>query len=142
MGDFSDVDFSLDFDVAPPVIPATDSVNYIFSFSSAAAAAQDTVVGTYAANEVTVYFGFGSSAPPPNAVEPLAGYQPMISQPGPIIDALYDHPNLILAMDLALPFNGESAVLRTTFTNAQLAVMQLVLANYGTIITAGFYPLP
>lgn len=121
--------------MANPVIPATDTVNYVFQFPDMGAAGQDTVVGTYTAQEVLLYFAL--SGPPPNTVVPKSGYQPMISQPGPIIDALYNHPNLLFAIDLALPGRSQSAILKTTLSAAQMAIMMMVLANYGTIVTAG-----
>jgi hypothetical protein len=118
-----------------PVIPASDVVRYVFGFTNAAAAAYDPVVGTYRYAEVLIFFGV--SGPPPNSSVPVQGYNPMITQPGPIIDALYDHPNLLMALDLALPFRGQSAILKTVYTAAQMQVMQLVLDNYGTIVASG-----
>lgn len=117
--------------MADPVIPSTDTINYVFGFGNAGLAGQDPVIGTLRGQEVLLYFTGKSS------VEPLAGYQPMVSQPGPVNDALYDHPNLLFAIDLALPARGQSAILKTVFTAQEMANMMMVLDNYGTIITAG-----
>lgn len=112
--------------MADPVIPAGDRVNYIFQFSSTGAALTDPIVGSYPSVETLLFTA-------PNTAIPMAGYQPMITQPGPIIDALYNHPNLILAMD---PSQGVNAVLATTLTDQQLATLSIVQSNVGTLIGA------
>ena len=113
--------------MADPVIPATDTVNYVFGFANAGAAAHDPVVGAYRGQEVLLYFQNVSS------VEPLPGYQPMVSQPGPINDVLYDHPKLLFAMDLKMT----PPLLKSVYSAAQMAQMIVILSNYGLLVPAG-----
>lgn len=117
--------------MAVPVIPATDLVNYIFSFPNAGAAGADPVLGGYPGQEVLLYLTQISS------VVPMAGFQPMVSEYGPINTVLYDHPALILAMDLRLPAQGQSAVLTSTLNEADLAGLMIVINSVGTIVLPG-----
>ena len=117
--------------MADPVIPASDTVGYVFSFADAGAAAHDPVIGTYRGQEVLLFIANIST------VVPLSGYQPMVSQPGPINDALYNHPNLLFAFDLALIARGEAATLKSVFSGDQMAQMIVILSNYGLIVPQG-----
>lgn len=114
-----------------PVVTAGDAVYYIFGFTDAGAAGRDPVVGTFRAQEVLIYFTLSSS------VVPYAGYQPMVVQTAPVNPVLYDHPNLLMALDLANLTRGESAVLKTVFSAVNMANMQVLLDNYGTFIWPG-----
>jgi hypothetical protein len=117
--------------MSDPVVPATDSINYVFSFTNAAAASYDAVVGVSGglhSQEMLLFFKNVSS------VVPLAGYQPMITQPGPVNDNLYNHPNLLFAFDLAFT---PSKVLKTIYTAAQMQQLVLILSNFGAIVTNG-----
>jgi hypothetical protein len=117
--------------MADPVVPSTDSINYVFGFTNAAAAAYDAVVGTsssFNSQEMLLFFKNVSS------VVPLAGYQPMITQPGPVNDALYNHPNLLFAFDLAF---SPSKILKSVYTAAQMKQLVLILSNFGAILTNG-----
>lgn len=110
---------------------AGDTINYVFGFGNAGEAAQDPTVGRLTAQEVLLYFYLTSS------VVPYAGYQPMVSQPAPINEALYNHPALLFALDLAQPARGQSAILKSVFSALEMAHMMMVLSNYGTIIVGG-----
>jgi hypothetical protein len=113
--------------MADPVIPATEVVNYVFGFANAGAAGNDLAVGQLTGQEVLLYFTGVSS------VVPLAGYQPMVTRPGPVNDALYNHPKLLFAMDL----KRNPPVLKTIYPAAQMAALMVVLSNYGTIVVSG-----
>jgi hypothetical protein len=126
MGDFNS-DFSNDFSIGTST-PTSDLINYVFGFPNAGAAGQDTILGPYRGQEVLIYFPSFSS------VKPLAGYQPMVSQYGPIISALYNHPNLLFALDLALSAKGQNPVLKSVFSNKLMAELILILSNYGTLV--------
>lgn len=116
--------------MADPVIPATDTVSYYFSFPSAGAAGSDPIVGEYSGQEVLIYTQEDSTSP-------MAGFQSLVNQPGPINDALYDHPNLLFAICMQL--YPASTILKSVFSAEQMAALIVILSNYGTITPAGFY---
>lgn len=106
----------------------TDLVGYVFGFANAGAALANPTLDPYVGQEMLIFF------PSVSSVVPVPGFQPMVSKYGPIIDELYDHPNLLFAFS----FTVEPQVLTTVYTPEQMAEMVLVLNAIGSITNTGF----
>lgn len=118
--------------MADPVIPATDTIFYVFGFPNAGLAAGDPQIGNYPGMELLLYL------PSTSSVVPLPGFQTVVAQPGPINDTLYDHPALLFAIDMAQLGRGLSSILKTVFTATQMAEMIAIYDNIGAWTSTGF----
>lgn len=111
----------------PPVIPAREWVYYAFQFADWQAYTEDRVLATYFPMELLLYLADVDS------VTPFAGAQAMVAKPGPIIDELWFHPNLLFALDMVRSPN----VLFSLLTPQQMKELIVIQSNFGTFAISG-----